>query len=213
MGKGDKTRSRAARAAHRAGVPEIAPVPRKVSDGHGSTKHSKAPAQRDEAAVRATVYKTRARRLGVDVSDNRVTSQMAETDAGCAILLTLDGDDALKAYQAMTGYQAVERRYRIALLGKTGEPNSMRLEHLPDNTFMQDDPAFDDRTEDEKCRDAVNGYMRWQGYFGKADPSTKSHFLAVMSGRSPAMHGSQTTSHGHHFAHAALELWKVAQEN
>ena len=77
------------------------------------------------------------------------------------------GDDqAKRLWDTWQAYCMAERTYRMRILGTTGEPKgaSIQMQSEP----MQSDQSMrvDVRTDDEKDRQAVTGYMRWQGHLG-----------------------------------------------
>lgn len=94
-------------------------------------------------------------------------SIMASEQAGLAIHLgARDEDERGKLWAIFTRLDASDETYFRRIIGRPRFPNVAKLECLPETFETRPDDRPDARSDDDKDRDAVNGWMRWQGKLG-----------------------------------------------
>ncbi len=75
-------------------------------------------------------------------------------------------DEARKLWDVFKRYDQADDVYFRRIIGRSRFPNVAKLEMLPEPVETRDDDRPDDRTPDQRDRDASNGWMRWQGFLG-----------------------------------------------
>ena len=125
--------------------------------------------QRDPREV---VAEARRRALGRD----DVLRPMFCEPAGQAIALgTTDADEARELYAAFCRFDRADETYMRRIIGRARFQAVSKLEILPERLETRADDVIDTRSEDQKDRDAVNTWMRWQGLLGRL--SAREHSL------------------------------------
>lgn len=120
-----------------------------------------APRREPAEDPRIVVLNARARHFGPDLD---AASVMLADPAGQAILLgARDADEAARLWDVFARYDAADETYFRRIIGRHRFANVARLDMLPERFETRADDRPDIRSEDERDRDAVNGWMRWQG--------------------------------------------------
>lgn len=155
--KGAKRRARRARAAEgHTDMPGLAETPKRKRDGRFA-ESTRRPAE----DARVVAFNARIRHFGPSVD---AASVMLADPAGQAIHIgARDADEAGKLWDVFARYDAADERYSRRILGQPRFANVGRLDILPERFETRADDRPDLRSEDERDRDAVNGWMRWQG--------------------------------------------------
>ena len=85
-------------------------------------------------------------------------------EAGRAIHSALQGKAAKEAWRAYEGLTASMWAYSKTVLGVYPFPKSMKFETLPERFETRPDDRPDLRDEEQRQRDTVNSWMRWNGW-------------------------------------------------
>ncbi len=154
----------------------LAPVVRRERDGTPKRSH-RADYERDASAV---ALKARCRMAGwAETELDRARMQSLEGQAGIAITIGARNDaERQRLWAAYAGLDATEETYFRRVLGKSRHAKTAKLEMMPPEAIeTRPDDKPDLRDEDQKHRDAVNGWMRWRGYLGhlRSDEQTAIH--------------------------------------
>lgn len=138
---------------------------------------------------RELAARKRARDMGKKPDDLPVAnlmgfvSQILATEPGRALAISLSQDEAKAAFDVFNGFCSAQERYHRQVLGTTGFPQSPRLEvELTPCEDAEDEDTFDDRTEEERERDARNDWAHWEEVFQAAPIGTQSAVKAALYG-------------------------------
>lgn len=203
--KAERRRHKRAKSA----LPELAPIERKEQHRVGG-RFAK------EEDPQKTALEARQRRFGThDTQKAKDAAQSAYLGAEIGYLIQSEckPDEAARLWDVWQAYGAAERTYRIRYIGTTGEPQGAAIQMVPEQ--VQADPSMrvDLREPEERDRQAVANWMRWQGLLGQIDKASASALRQAErgSGRCLWRDGAPTASG--RFALAALrELARVATE-
>lgn len=122
-----------------------------------------------EEDPRAAFLNARCRRFGIDQTDEN-RSRMAGVHLCCDLGFVLEAAckpaDIAPLWDVFSRWCRAEAVYRARYVGQREQPASAALTMVPET--METDPSLtvDVRSQDERDRDAVSGWMRWQGFFG-----------------------------------------------
>ena len=153
--KGAKRRAKRGRASG-GDLPGLASVPRR--DGNGCYVERTRQQAEDPRVV---ALNARIRHFGPEVD---AASVMLADPAGQAIHIgARDADEAGKLWDVFARFDAADETYFRRIIGQPRFANVGRLDMMPERFETRADDRPDLRTEDERDRDAVNGWMRWQG--------------------------------------------------
>jgi hypothetical protein len=162
MGKGDRrTRKGAAeKFALAATKPAVHPRDRR---GTGTRKPGE--------DARTTVLAARCHHLGTSGDKDARKAAAAPhlgSDLGRVMERLCDGPDEIaRLWAVWQGFCAAERTYRVRIIGQAGTPKGATIAMLPEKLEADTGHTIDTRTQDERNRDAVNGWMRWRGFVGQ----------------------------------------------
>lgn len=139
-----------------ADMPGLAETPKRHRDGR-YVESTRRPAE----DPRVVVLNARTRHFGPEVD---AASVMLSDPAGQAIHLgARDADEAARLWDVFARYDAADETYFRRIIGRHRFANVARLDMLPERFETRADDRPDIRSEDERDRDAVNGWMGWQG--------------------------------------------------
>lgn len=126
--------------------------------------------------------------------------------AGQAIAMTCDTDEARRLWDTFKRVDAADDAYARRYCGIRRFPNVGKLEYLPETLETRPDDRPDSRTQDEKDRDAVNEWMRWQGLFGRIGRDNHTAVVDAMRQRARLVHAGRVTKSGAAFIAAMRAL-------
>ena len=126
--------------------------------------------------------------------------------AGQAIALSCEGDEARRLWDTFKRVDAADDTYARRYCGIRRFPNVGKLEYLPETMETRPDDRPDSRTTDEKDRDAVNEWMRWQGLFGRIGRDNHTAIVDAMRQRARLVHAGRATRAGAAFVAAMRAL-------
>ena len=107
-----------------------------------------------------TVTESRIRQAPQHAENAR--APMAGEPIGMCILELAEPHERAPLWQTWCAMTAAHRAYRLRYLGATAEPANAALPMLPDPMQTDQSPRVDLRDPDEKVRDAVAGWQRWE---------------------------------------------------
>ncbi|MGB1216029.1 MAG: hypothetical protein ACPG4X_21890 [Pikeienuella sp.] len=73
---------------------------------------------------------------------------------------------ASRLWDTWQAYCGAERTYRMLKIGATGDPQGAAIQMVPEPMQTDQSLRVDMRDEEQRLRDAVSNYMRWQGFLG-----------------------------------------------
>lgn len=147
------------------------------------------------------------------LSKEAAMSIMASEQAGLAIHLgARDEDERGKLWAIFTRYDGADETYFRRIIGRPRFANVTKMEYLPETFETRPDDRPDARSDDEKDRDAVNGWMRWQGKLGCLDRSESWIITKAARQTCPALvTGGRLTTTGAAFV-AAMRMLRDVDE-
>ena len=161
-------------------MPGLAPVPKKRKQHRGHGGRFSVPtedAQREALTARC-------RMLGVTpTKDNRAAAKAAHlgSDMGRVIHHVIPtASERAELWDVFATWCRAETCYLSRIIGITGSPQGSALQMTPDATETDTSLTVDTRTSDERDRDAVTAWRRWQSYL--AEISTRGR-LSLQSAR------------------------------
>ncbi len=162
---------------------------------------------------RADALRRRCADIGLNPSQAnlvRVASQMAGLPTGKALILGVtDPDLARKAFDAVEGYRAARERYQRIALGLSMYPAAPKMEMEPEPFEVDDAAQTDDRTPEEKERDARNSMAFWDGCYQKLSLADRSHIDGVLFGWADVVQNGKLTPRGSEFVAAAIKFEEI----
>ena len=187
-------------------LPKLAETPRRKSRGRKRMAEIKAEPNADR-----TVLEARARQAGSkDLGAMRLPAY--GEPAGQAIMAIHGGDDARKLWDAYTRLTASEAAYAKRYLGLRLHAKTAKIEMMRERVETRPDDKPDHRSDDDKDRDAVNGWMRWRGYVMHLSAADQTAIFDVAYGRVYPMDGGSITAHGKLFVAALERFAKVVEK-
>lgn len=166
MGKGDR-RSRGARAAWRAAV-DRSPLPALVVRGKPRQDLSMYNDVQDDP--QKTALQARCRHRGADPTDEAMKaakSPLLGSDVGRCIVALHPPDEQARLWSAFCGMCAAYERHAVLVLGVTYWPKVPQMELTPEPAEVDPDLRIDDRSPEERVRDAKEARRRWDGYLAR----------------------------------------------
>lgn len=127
--------------------------------------------------------------------------------AGQAIKMgATDQDEADRLWGTFKRIDRADDTYARRFSGVRRFPNVSKMEFLPETVETRPDDRPDSRTQDEKDRDAVNDWMRWQGLLGTLNRDQHTVIVDAMRQRARLVHAGKVTRAGASFVSAMRAL-------
>lgn len=214
MSKIDRQKKREkARAAFKAAV-QLAPIKRPEAqsrDGNGRFSRPKEDPMR-------TALNSRCLRFGLSPNaENReiCRSPWMCCDIGFVIEARTSGRDHMhrksRLWDVFARWCRAEATYRARYLGQVEAPASAALQMVPDAVETDPSATVDTRDQDQRDRDAVNNWMRWQGFLGRLSADARTLLQCARRGDGPPLwRDGQPTDAGLRALVALVELSEVA---
>lgn len=114
--------------------------------------------------------------------------------------------EAPELWDTFKRIDAADDAYARRFTGIRRFPNVAKLEMMPERFETRDDDRPDSRTPDEKDRDAVANWQRWQGLLASMCQGQRAVILDAMRHRMRLMHGGKATKAGKAFVAAMQAL-------
>lgn len=187
--KGAKKRARKARKA--LDGCELAPIPRRTAQ----PRDREGRFHRPEEDPRRQALDSRCVRFGLEPSArNRevVKSPWMGCDMGFVIETRSYAQDearpwASRLWDVFSRWSRAEATYRARYLGQLEQPAGAALQMVPERIETDPSATVDARTADERDRDAVNVWMRWQGFLGHMSADMQSRLHSARRGDGPLL--------------------------
>lgn len=160
---------------------------------------------------RSVVITARSRLIGEAASDSLLSPMLCEP-AGRAIKIgARNSDEAGKLWDVFKRLDAADETYFRRAIGRPRFPSVAKLEMMPETFETRPDDKPDLRDKDQKDRDAVNSWMRWQGYMGCLASHERHAITSVMRHTAGDTHVGQTlTTAGQAFV-AAMRVLRLVE--
>jgi len=206
-----KAYSKAAKRRAKAEMPVLAASPKRGKDKCFIERTRQQPQDKtpDKAALEA-----RCKMQGIRAdADNRTAMRApyAGSDQGRCIAHGKTHDQAMRVWQVWQGYGQANLTYQSRYIGQSENPKGATLAMAPDRMETDQSHSVDLRDQDERDRDAVSNYMRWEGLMMKID---RKHMAAIKAARTvpEGVLWSDTapTLAGYRFAEAIQALARVS---
>lgn len=201
-----KAYTRAAKRRAKAAMPELVPVPKREGTGRQ---------QRPQSAgdQRKTVLDARCKLHGVDAtSANRkaLSAAYSGSDAGRCLAYGRSHQQAMRLWDVWQGYCQAHRTYRTRYIGQSEDPQGASIGAAPERMETDQSHSVDLRDQDERDRDAVSTWMKWQGDLMRIE----RHHMAAINAARTAPEGdlwseATPTIRGYAFVQAVVALAKV----
>lgn len=206
MSKTDRQRKRdKAKADWKASV-QLAPVAKRAQQPRNREGRFERPAEDPQREA----LNSRCRRFGVPANaHNRETMRTPwmGCDLGFVIHARCKEREAARLWDVFSRWSRAEATYRIRYLGQGEQPAGAALQMIPDRMETDQSATVDVRTPEERDRDAVTVWMRWQGFLGhlSSDARTALHGARREDGRE-LWGGGEPTSAGLAALDALIDL-------
>lgn len=159
--KGAKRRAKQARK----DMPGLEPIPKKQPNGR--TRR-----QQGEGDPRKAALDARCDRYGLErnVKNRRaVSGAYSGSDAGRCIAYRRADHAASNLWSVWQGYCQANETYRARYIGVSESPKGASIDMAPERMETDQSHSVDPRSQEEKDRDAVSAYMRWEGLLMQLD--------------------------------------------
>jgi hypothetical protein len=198
--KGAKLRAKKAAQA----MPRLAEVPKKQPNGRTRRKTG----ERETQAVALTA---RARHMGKPASDAREMDLERLSDgAGMALSLICDPGTAESLWRHYASLTAAEARYHRSI-GKSIHAKTAKIEMMQERFETRPDDQIDLRTQEERDRDAVHQWMRWQGALARIAPHHRTAIFDAYRYHVDLVDAGEVLPAGRRFVRA-MQVLSVAAE-
>lgn len=160
-----------------ADMPELTEIPKRQPNGK-RRQTSVAPAD-----PRKTALQARCRQFGrEDTRDARkaVSGPHSGFQIGMVLEYLAAKDQIAPLWQTFQAWCMAEATYRHRYLGRAETPQGPALKFMREVMEADQSATVDLRDSEQKDRDAVNNWMRWQGYLGHL---TRDHQIAMHDAR------------------------------
>ena len=189
--------------AKRAGLPDLAKVPRKQPNG----RKRRAAGHMGEQNPEKTALEARARQSGKPSKDLGEMRHPAYGEAaGRAIYAIHGGDTAKSLWDAYTALSGAYKRYLSVCIGSSVDAKTAKIEMMPDRFETSASDTPDMRSEDERHRAAANAWHGWRNALNELPLGHSAAIYAALHGWGDLMDGGQITAQGKRFVDAMKEL-------
>lgn len=191
-----------------AGMPELAATPKRQPNGQ---RRERADAPQDQ---RKTALQARARHFG-NPDTKKGRDALSGQHNGCQMGMVIEAkagrNEVGPLWRVFSDWCAAEDGYRKRYVGQSEHPKGAAIQMVPDRMETDASHSVDLRDADTKDRDAVNRWMRWQGYLGELAPGYVRVLHDARLERAPIWRDQRPTQRGYD-ALAALRRLRDAVE-
>lgn len=182
MSKRDRTarnrrrREDAAKRAEAAGMPGLAPI-----KGPAHPRDRRGTGTRPREDARLAALSARCHHLGLvpDTEGRKLASAPhLGSPLGWVMHRLCEPEEIARLWRVWQAWCSAERTYRLRIIARAEEPKGASVAMLPERVETPTGHTIDSRTSDERDRDAVAAWMRWQGFLGqllRTDDATRLH--------------------------------------
>lgn len=157
-------------------MPQLAEVPKKQPNGR--TRRTS-----DAGDPRKVALDARCGLQGVEATaKNRaaLSAPYSGSDAGRCIGFQNDHGRATALWNVWQGYCQADRTYRVRYIGQSEDPQGAAIAMTPERMETDQSHSVDLRDQDQRDRDAVSSWMRWEGYLMRLD---RAQMAAIKAAR------------------------------
>ena len=172
------------------GVAALKPIPKREAQ----PRDREGRFSRPPVDPRRETLDSRCRRFGLTPNDDNreiVGSSWMGCDLGFVIEARTSGRDHMhqkaRHWDVFSRWSRAEATYRARYLGQGEQPASAALQMIPDRMETDSSATVDLRTPDERDRDAVSSWMRWQGFLGHLPRESRTVLHCARRGDGPAL--------------------------
>lgn len=207
---GQKLADKRRRSLAGAGLPGLAGIPRREKQARNNGRFAKV---EDDPCI--TALSARCTRLGIAPDQKGmdiVKGQHMCCDIGFVLEATCRPDERAKLWDVFHRWTRAEVTYRVRYIGQREQPASAALMMVHDR--METDPSLtvDVRDDDQRDRDAVNGWMRWQGFLGHLPKEQTTILHCARRGDGPVLwQDKRATAYGLAAVEALRGLAEVSE--
>jgi len=205
-----KTYSKGAKLrAKKAGLPDLADVPKREKDGR--VKRS---TRKDyERSPDQTALKARARQSGKSPSQlSEMRHPAFGEDAGRAIYAVHSGDFANRLWTCYAACSASYKRYLSVCIGAGVDAKTAKIEMMPERFETSASDTPDMRSEEERHRAAANAWYGWRNALVNLTLSHSAAIYAALHGWGQLMDGGRVTENGKRLVEAMEALEGVENQ-
>jgi len=191
--------------AKKAGLPDLAEVPKKQPNG----RKRRPKGHIGEKNPEKTVLTARARQSGKspkDIGEMRATAYGEA--AGMAIYAIHGGDTAKRLWDGYTALSGAYKRYLSICLQSGVDAKTAKIEMMPERFEASASDTPDMRSEDERHRAAANAWHGWRNTLNELPLGHSAAIYAALHGWGDLMDGGQITAQGRRFVSAMEKLDK-----
>nr|WP_309504306.1 hypothetical protein [uncultured Roseovarius sp.] len=202
--KGAKLRAKKAKQ----GLPELAEVPKKQPNGR--TRRTS-----DAGDPRKTVLDARCAIHGKTPSlKNRkaLSGPYSGSDVGRCLAFRRNHDDAMRLWAVWQGYCQAHRTYRLRYVGQSEDPKGASIAMARERMETDQSHSVDLREPEQRDRDAVSNWMRWEGYLMRLDRQQMAAIKAARAVQEGVLWSDAApTVAGRYLADAIVDLARVVE--
>lgn len=130
-----------------------------------------------------TVLQARVRHFGgEDTAKGRsaLSDDFCGSQIGLVMKATCSDAECKRLWQTFRSWCAAEDQYRRRYIGQSEHPKGAAIAMVPDRMETDTSHTVDLRDPEQRDRDAISGWMRWQGYLGHL---SREHHRAIVDAR------------------------------
>lgn len=166
--------------------------------------------QREHDDPLRTVREARARQTGKPAND--VLYPIFAEAPGRAILSEVEKPaDQNRLWKVFLDYDTADAIYTARVIGRPRFPNVSKMEFMPERLEASASDRVDIRSDDQKHRDAVNAWMKWQGYLGHLTGPERTSIYRAARQMDELHKDGRATVHGIAFVRALRVLAGVVE--
>lgn len=159
--------------------------------------------KRDDA--QKTVREARVRKTGL--SEREVMDAKYGEAIGYVILLEAKSKaDIETLWKTYCDFDHVDHVYFSRVLNRSRFPAGAKMEFVPERVEADPDARPDLRSDEEKARNAVADWMRWQGYLGRLPGQQRSAVIRAVRQMDMVLIDEKVTPQGRFFVEALRAL-------
>ena len=188
-----------------AGLPTLAPTPRREKDGRTPR------ADKPDRMAASVALNARARQMGwADAS--KAAAQTLEGPSGRALHLACDPEELRALWDTWSRFRAARLAYGRRIIGVLPYAQTAKLEMMPERMEVRDDDKPDLRGEGEKDEDARRRWATWRDRLARLPPRHRDALRDAVAETAELVRDAALTLAGAIFVDALRELHKAVDK-